>query len=206
MLALVGNSGVYAENGAVEASGIVQNEEKLVASDNKTNPEALTIVENSDVRADENGIVEGGEKLVDSNNGLILKIKKILTRMINQKVFSFDSSTVKIFGAGALVTGAGLSAYRVINSFGSSSKPEQGGAYTRKYEKIQNDLFAALSKIANLEKSRSDIRSENDKLKKELIEKKKLLGELQNRCKFYKDLSQSFRKSPALFNAVMLCI
>ena len=91
VLTLVGNSNVYAnEDGAVKALEAAQEGEKLVGRDdnNKTNPEALTSVENSDVRADENEIVEEGKNWLTQILELILKIMKILTRMMNQKVLA----------------------------------------------------------------------------------------------------------------------
>ena len=48
LLTLVGNSCVYAENGAVGASETVENEEKLVDSNNETNSE-----DNEDIDTDD---------------------------------------------------------------------------------------------------------------------------------------------------------
>ena len=227
-LMLVGNSGVYAGNGALEASGAVKDKENLVSSDNKANPEALTLVKNSDVRADENGTVEEGEKLVDSNketnpealtlvknsdvradeNGTVEEGEKLVDSDNETdsednedddtddepEGFSFDSSAVKCLGASALGAGTVVAADRVINSFRNSKEPdvkqEQRKAEsvydTQEYKSLQNELSVSLDKIKLMEDQISNISSENDTLKQDLIKKGDLLTELQATVELYK--------------------
>lgn len=192
-LMLVGNSGVYAGNGALEASGAVKDKEKLVSSDNKANPEALTLVKNSDVRADENGTVEGGEKLVDSDNETDSEDNEDDDTDDEPEGFSFDSSAVKCLGASALGAGTVVAADRVINSFRNSKEPdvkqEQRKAEsvydTQEYKSLQNELSVSLDKIKLMEDQISNISSENDTLKQDLIKKGDLLIKLQGTVDFY---------------------
>lgn len=193
-LMLVGNSGVYAGNGALEASGAVKDKEKLVSSDNKANPEALTLVKNSDVRADENGTVEEGEKLVDSDNETDSEDNEDDDTDDEPEGFSFDSSAVKCLGASALGAGTVVAADRVINSFRNSKesdvKQEQRKAEsvydTQEYKILQNALSVSLGKIKQMEDQISNISSENDTLKQDLIKKGDLLTELQDTVELYK--------------------
>ena len=196
-LMLVGNSGVYAGNGALEASGAVKDKEKLVSSDNKANPEALTLVKNSDVRADENGTVEEGEKLVDSDNETDSEDNEDDDTDDEPEGFSFDSSAVKCLGASALGAGLVVGTDRVINSFRNSKesdvKQEQRKAEsvydTQEYKSLQNALSVSLGKIKQMEDQISNISSENDTLKQDLIKKGDLLTELQDTAELYKRLN-----------------
>ena len=182
-LMLVGNSGVYAGNGALEASGAVKDKEKLVSSDNKANPEALTLVKNSDVRADENGTVEEGEKLVDSDNETDSEDNEDDDTDDEPEGFSFDSSAVKCLGAAALGTGLVVGTDRVINSFSGSSKPEvkseqrkaESVYNTQEYKSLQDKLSISLGDIEQIKESEHnmslrilDLEGKNGKLLEKL--------------------------------------
>ena len=186
VLTLVGNSNVYAnEDGAVKALEAAQEGEKLVGRDdnNKTNPEALTSVENSDVRADENEIVEEGKKLVDSNIGTNSEDNEDIDTDDEPEGFSFDSSAVKSLGAAALGAGLVVGTDRVINSFRGSSKsevkPEQRkteSVYdTKEYKNLQNELNKSWEESNELERKNADLASEGVRLRQDLEDVRKEL-------------------------------
>ena len=207
VLTLVGNSNVYAnEDGAVKALEAAQEGEKLVGRDdnNKTNPEALTSVENSDVRADENEIVEEGKKLVDSNIGTNSEDNEDIDTDDEPEGFSFDSSAVKCLGAAALGAGLVVGTDRVINSFRGSSKPEvkpeqrktESVYDTQEYKSLQNELSISLGDIEKINESMCEMSSKNVELERnneELLEK---LNKISEDLKRYKDFYDSFHFLP----------
>ena len=207
VLTLVGNSNVYAnEDGAVKALEAAQEGEKLVGRDdnNKTNPEALTSVENSDVRADENEIVEEGKKLVDSNIGTNSEDNEDIDTDDEPEGFSFDSSAVKYLGAAALGTGLVVGTDRVINSFSGSSKPEVKSEQrkaesvydTQEYKSLQNELSISLGDIEKINESMREMSSKNVNLERNNEELLEELNKISKDSKRYKDFYDSFHFLP----------
>ena len=142
LLTLVGNSCVYAENGAVGASETVGNEEKLVDSNNETNSE-----DNEAIDTD------------DEPDGF---------RFDSSAVKSLGAAAL---GAGLVVgTDRVINSFR--GSSKPEVKPEQRkteSVYdTKEYKDLQNELYKSLEESKELERKNAGLLSEVARLGQDL--------------------------------------